>query len=296
MRAALHISNLSGTSGADIVDAVMAGRRDPAAQATLGDKRQKASKAALRAALAGSHRQEPLFCLRQARAGYGFVVRKIAEVGKQIAGLLAAVEPAWIKAEPAAPAASPAETITKMEAKPRSGGIGRLQPAYDVRGGLLRHPGGPDDDPRHQRQHSVNPVGRAGRRPRRVQKRQTLRFLAEPVPGNRVSGGKFLSAHTKTQRQPRGASAAAGGARAAPRQNELGESYRRMRGKLGGAAALVATARKLARIVYAVLTAKQPYRPQLYAPQDDQRRLVRSLKHLRSKAEIHSRLLKKCPI
>ena len=50
----------------------------------------------------------------------------------------------------------------------------------------------------------------------------------------------------------------------------------------------VATARKLARIVYAVLTTKQPYRPQLYAQQDDQRRLVRSLKHLRSKAEIPS--------
>jgi transposase len=57
-----------------------------------------------------------------------------------------------------------------------------------------------------------------------------------------------------------------------------------MRGKLGGAAALVATAHKLARIVYAVLTTKQAYRPQLQA-QAKRRRLARSLKHLRSKAE-----------
>jgi hypothetical protein len=38
-----------------------------------------------------------------------------------------------------------------------------------------------------------------------------------------------------------------------------------MRGKLGGAAALVATAHKLACIVYAVLNTKQAYRPQLHA-------------------------------
>jgi hypothetical protein len=57
-----------------------------------------------------------------------------------------------------------------------------------------------------------------------------------------------------------------------------------MRGKLGGAAALVATAHKLARIVYAVLSTKQPYRPQLHA-QAKQRRLARTLKQLRSKAE-----------
>ena len=38
-----------------------------------------------------------------------------------------------------------------------------------------------------------------------------------------------------------------------------------MRGKLGGAAALVATARKRARIVYAVLTIRKPYQPQLHS-------------------------------
>lgn len=68
-------------------------------------------------------------------------------------------------------------------------------------------------------------------------------------------------------------------------KNELGDFYRRMRAKLGGAAALVATAHKLARIVYAVLTSHQPYKPELHA-QAEQRRLARSLKQLRSKAEL----------
>jgi transposase len=103
-------------------------------------------------------------------------------------------------------------------------------------------------------------------------------------PDNRVSGGKLLSAHTKpsANRAARALRLAAQGLHHA--KNELGEFYRRMRAKLGGAAALVATAHKLARIVYAVLSTKQPYRPQLHA-QAEQRRLARTLKQLRAKAE-----------
>jgi hypothetical protein len=37
-------------------------------------------------------------------------------------------------------------------------------------------------------------------------------------------------------------------------RNEFGDFYRRMRAKLGGVTALVATAQKLARIVYALIT------------------------------------------
>jgi hypothetical protein len=60
--------------------------------------------------------------------------------------------------------------------------------------------------------------------------------------------------------------------------------YRRMRARLGGAAALVATAHKLARIVYAVISPRRPYQAELHA-NAEQRRLARFLHQLRSKAQ-----------
>jgi hypothetical protein len=41
--------------------------------------------------------------------------------------------------------------------------------------------------------------------------------------------------------------------------NEIGDFYRRMRARLGGAAAVTATAHKPARIFYACLRNKRPY-------------------------------------
>jgi transposase len=277
------IADLSGKSGEAIVEAILAGQRDPAVLAELGDKRLKASKATLRAALTGDYREEHLFCLRQAHEGYAFVVRQIAEVDKQIAGRLAALEtapsPAQAQTDPVTQAG------TQAKAKPRASSSHRHQPAYDVRSELLRHLG-------------VDLTSIPGIN---VTTAQTLwaelggdlgafksgKHFASWLslcPDNRVSGGKLLSAHTKpsANRAARALRLAAQGLHQA--KNELGEFYRRMRGKLGGAAALVATAHKLARIVYAVLTTKQAYRPQLHA-QAEQRRLARTLKHLRAKAE-----------
>jgi hypothetical protein len=73
-------------------------------------------------------------------------------------------------------------------------------------------------------------------------------------PDHPASGGKLLSTHPKpgATRAARALRRAAQGLHHA--KNEPGDFYRRVRAKLGGAAALVASARKLARIVYALLT------------------------------------------
>jgi hypothetical protein len=45
---------------------------------------------------------------------------------------------------------------------------------------------------------------------------------------------------------------------------KMGDYYRRMRAKLGAAEGLVATAHKIARILYAVMTTHRPYDPSLH--------------------------------
>jgi hypothetical protein len=57
------IADITGASGVAIVEAILAGQLDPAMLAAFGDKRLKANKATLAAALTGDYREEYLFCL-----------------------------------------------------------------------------------------------------------------------------------------------------------------------------------------------------------------------------------------
>jgi ribulose-bisphosphate carboxylase large chain len=66
--------------------------------------------------------------------------------------------------------------------------------------------------------------------------------------------------------------------------NEIGDFYRRMRARLGGAAAVTATAHKLARIFYACLRSKQTYNASRHDLNSPQRR-SKALAKLRAKAQ-----------
>jgi transposase len=67
------IADITGVTGTAIVEAILAGKRDPAYLASLRDKRIKADAATLARALTGDYREEHLFCLRQAHAGLEFI-------------------------------------------------------------------------------------------------------------------------------------------------------------------------------------------------------------------------------
>jgi len=53
-------------------------------------------------------------------------------------------------------------------------------------------------------------------------------------------------------------------------QSSLGHYYRRMRAKLGAPKAITATAHKLARILYHLLTTGQPYQESIFAERETQ--------------------------
>jgi transposase len=89
-------------------------------------------------------------------------------------------------------------------------------------------------------------------------------------PDNRVSGGKILRAQTRRVNN-RVARALRMAAQALARSHGwLGQYYRRMRAKLGGPKAITATAHKLARIVYHLLTTGQAYDETVFAQQEAQ--------------------------
>jgi transposase len=83
------ISDLTGRSGLKMIEAILAGERDPAALLALCDPQIRKNKAErLRAALEGSWKSEHLFALRQAYELWQFYQKKIRECDQAIAAEL----------------------------------------------------------------------------------------------------------------------------------------------------------------------------------------------------------------
>lgn len=273
------LADITGQTGTAIVAAILKGERDPAVLAKHRDQRVKASEATLVKALTGDYRAEHLFCLGQAFAGYQFLQQQIGELDRELERRLNELAPPITPTPPAAPVSPSAGTPP-----PKRKAAGKSAPAYDAYGLLARL-------------HGVDLCAVPGVN---VLTAQTLwselggDLSAFPTakhfaswlgvcPDNRISGGKILAARTKptTNRVARALRMAAQALHHA--DNELGEHYRRLRAKLGGAAAVTALANKLARILYVLITTRQPYRPDLHDATGALHR-TRTLAKLKSKA------------
>ena len=100
MNLQLHhvLSDLTGVTGLAILDAILAGERDPAVLAGHRDYRVKASAAILAKALVGDYRPEHLFTLRQSLASYrhaqGLIDECDREVQTRLGAFASTVDPA----------------------------------------------------------------------------------------------------------------------------------------------------------------------------------------------------------
>jgi transposase len=266
------LADITGQTGTAIVEAILQGEREPAVLARHRDKRVKATEATLVKALSGYYRAEHLFCLKQAFDGHNFLQKQVAELDAELGRRLNELAP---------PAKAEADPLPA--GKPKS--AGKAAPGFEAHGLLARL-------------HGVDLCAVPGIN---VLTAQTLwselggDLSAFPTgkhfaswlgvcPDNRISGGKVLSARTRpsTNRVARALRMAAQALHHA--KNELGEHYRRMRAKLGGAAAITAVANKLARIVYVLITTRQPYRPDLHDGTSQLHR-NRTLARLKAKAK-----------
>ena len=86
MNVKLHhvISNITGRTGMDIIEAIVSGQRDPRQLARLRDPRIKADEATIAKSLQGHWREEHIFELTQAPELYRFYQDKITECDREI--------------------------------------------------------------------------------------------------------------------------------------------------------------------------------------------------------------------
>ena len=266
MNLQLHhvISDLAGKTGLAIVDAILAGERDPAVLAKLRDHRIKASIATIERSLRGDWQPEHLFALKQARATFAHHQAQLAECDTEVEKMLAVFEPA---AEPAGPLPPPTTSHRKAQ---------RNEFTFDARAGLHRILG--VDLAQIPGLSSLTAHGLIAETGLTMEKFASARHFASWLglcPDNRISGGTLLG--TRTRDVPSRAAhlfrIAAQALHAA--KNALGEHFRRMRARLGAPEAITATAHKLARIYYAILKHRRPYDETKIAGTPEQQALKR---------------------
>jgi len=89
MNLQLHkvIANITGVTGTLIIQAILAGERDPHKLACLRDKRTKNKEETISKALMGDYREEHLFTLKQEFELYNIYRQKIEDCDQQVASL-----------------------------------------------------------------------------------------------------------------------------------------------------------------------------------------------------------------
>ena len=274
MNLQLHhvISDIAGTTGLAIIDAILAGERDPKKLAGLRDWRIRATEETIMKSLVGDYREEHLFVLRQSLTAYRHYQKLIAEVDVKVQQLLVAL-PAQID-----PAEQPIPAARNPRKSPwRNEPTGLREELYRAFGVDLTQVPGIDSLTAQRLLTEIGPNLSAF--PTMGEFASWLRLC----PNKRVTAGKVLSSRTGPTKN-RVAVALRMAAQALHHsQTFLGEYYRRMRARLGAPKAITAAAHKLARIVYHLLTTRQPYDESIFT-QEETRFRKRKERRLRAQA------------
>jgi transposase len=251
MNVQLHqvLSDITGTSGLRIIEAILAGERDTQKLAALADRRVRASTATIAKALQGDYRAEHLFVLRTAfelHAVYEERIRRCDEqLIAQMAQLPSRIDP---QAQPL-PARKPGR---KLHHDTVAG--------IDLRHELYRWTGvdltAIEGIGVQTAQVVLSEIGTDMHRWRTEKHFTSWLGLC---PDNRISGGKVLSCHTRRVVNPVSDALRIAATTLEHSQTALGAFYRRMKGRLGPASAVTATAHKLARLIYRLLKYGQSY-------------------------------------
>ena len=240
------ISDITGKTGMRIIEAIVAGERDPEQLAKHRDPRTRADHETIAKSLQGHWRHEHIFELTQALELYRVYQGKIAECDHEIEAQLERFDERGDGEPPAA--------------KPRKKNNRGNAPRFDVRTHLYRMTGVDltqiDGVDGFTALKVVSEIGTD------MTKWPTAKHFASWLglsPDNKVTGGKIISSRTKTS-----ANRAAAALRMATyslhrSDSALGAFLRRKKAQLGAPKAITATAHKLARIIYSMLRFGQDY-------------------------------------
>lgn len=267
MNLRLHnvISDITGTTGQLILRAILDGERDPKVLAKNRDPRCKQSEEVIEKSLVGNYKVEHLFSLRQALELYDFYQLKIQDCDHAVEGLLKRWTPEASEKAMALPHRRKTKSSPKFEIR---------QYLYDLSGVDLTAIDGIDA------LGALKIISEIGIDMSRWRSEKCFGSWMGLAPGTKISGGKVLQRSTKSSANRVAAilRICAGTLYNSP--CALGAFLRRMKAKLGSPKAITATAYKLAKLIYRMLSQKIPYNDpgQDYYEQRYKDRLIKNLK------------------
>ena len=262
------ISDLAGTTGLAIMDAILAGERDPQKLAQLRNRHIQASEETIMKSLVGDYREEHLFTLRQSLKSYRHYQELIQEVDLQVKQMMQ-----WLPSK------------VGVEQKPPKGGKIRRTPwrneppqlrndLYRAFGVDLTEVPGINSLTAQMLLTEIGPD--LSRFPTAAAFCSWLRLCPNP----KISGGQVLSSRTQPTKN-RAALALRMATQGLHRSDSfLGDYFRRMKARMGAPKAMTATAHKLARIIYHMVTTQQEYDASVFQQQEQRRRLQKSARLL----------------
>jgi len=271
------LSDVSGVSGLRIIEAILAGERDAVKLAALRDRQVQATEDEVVASLQGDWRGEHLFVLRQAWELYVHYQSKQKDCDREIERLLV---PFDSQADPA-DAPPPPKNHPKGKRKNQI-----VLPESDLRRELFRLYGtdltqvpglGPSTVMQLYGELGTDLATAFG---------QMGRFTSwlALCPDPRKTGGKVVRHQTRDVKH-RVAKLLRVAAQSLHHSHSVwGEYYRRMSARLGPAGAITATAHKLARVFYHLVTTREAYDESVFL-REEQRSQERRLQRLRKQAQ-----------
>lgn len=277
MNLQLHhvISDIVGVSGMAILDAILAGERNPQVLAKLRDPRIRSDIKTIERSLVGDWKPEHLFTLKQALAMYRYCQGQLQECDQQMSNQIATFESKTHEV------LLPEQITGKQKSRKKTGklleSIGWEQEFYRVFGtNLLEVP-----------TISVNTVltflGEVGADLTRFASEHYFASWLRLSPANKITGGRIISSRTP-RHKPRLAQALRISAMSLERsKTALGDQFRRFKAKMGAPKAITAMAHKLARILYAMITKKVAYN-ETQLQKNEQLRLQQRERWLRKQA------------
>ena len=268
MNVQLHhvITDIMGVTGQAIVRAIVAGERDTSVLAAMRDRRIKADRAEIAASLQGNWRDEHLFACKQSLALIDAYASQIAQCDAELERLLGALKTHEL----------PDDGL----GAPKRGTPARNSVHFDARAALFEASGVDlTRIPGIDTSTALKVISEIGVDLQRFPTVKHFTSWMGLCPGTKVSGGKVLSSATK-----RCANRAAQALRMAAQalrksQSALGAYHRSLCARMDRPKAITATAHKLARLVYFMLTKGQAYADagQQYYEDRYRERVVQSL-------------------
>ena len=269
MNVQLHhaVSDIDGLSGRAIIEAILAGQRDPGILADLRHPNCRTPRKKVMEALAGNFREEYLFVLGQEYRRLNRVRDEIAETERELSKRLAAcpgMQPLPPVENPPAentPENAPKRKTRDYKLTAKNSRKNPLQVDFQAEAAriygvdLATIPGVSDGI-------LATLIAEIGGRDEFLKNFTSVSCFASwlgQCPDNRITGGRVKKAKTRSVDSPLARALRMAAMTLWRNESYLGDFCRKMKARLGKPEGITATAHKLARIIYAMIATGQPY-------------------------------------